>query len=315
MTSGLSAKTASLALSALEVLGLAERSPEKVWRTTSRGDTSLISVAARDGLQAGSREPSPSGRRLLELPERPMEGRSVAKNLGLSRQGAIHVMRRLYAQGQVKFGDPEDLSWWVMRADDETPLLSREQERVLSVIPSEYATNATKIQRRTLLSGDQIDAALKGLVGSGFVEAVGEFNGAELFRVTAAGIGHSQNRPDIRDAEPPHLPVYSDRVRAFLSAIENAGALRIKDVSDTLRCPFQSTNALMQYLKRKGLVEKTDELFEAPYALTAMGRITLAEMVQPGQIKFWLPQGRRQGRRPVGRLAAAPYRHFECSRK
>jgi hypothetical protein len=178
----------------------------------------------------------------------------------------------------------------VMRADDETPLLSREQERVLSVIPSEYATNATKIQRRTLLSGDQIDAALKGLVGSGFVEAVGEFNGAELFRVTAAGIGHSQNRPDIRDAEPPHLPVYSDRVLAFLSAIENAGSLRIKDVSDTLRWPFQSTNALMQYLKRKGVVEKTDELFEAPYALTAMGRITLAEMVQPGQMKFGYPK-------------------------
>jgi hypothetical protein len=70
-----------------------------------------------------------------------VEGRSIAKKLGISRQRVKHVMRRLCAQGHVKFGDPEDPSWWVMRAEDETPLLTREEERVLSAIPGEYSTN------------------------------------------------------------------------------------------------------------------------------------------------------------------------------
>jgi hypothetical protein len=216
----------------------------------------------------------------------PRRGEALAKKLGLSRQGAFHVIRRLYAQGHVKFGDPEDPSWLVMRAEDETPLLTREQEPVLSAMPGEYATNAVKLRRRTLLPDDRVEAALHHLVSSGFAEAVGEFNGAALFRATAAGIGHPQNRPDIRAAEPPHLPVYSDRVRALLSAIENAGAMRIRDLTATLRWHFQSTNSLMQYLKRKGLVQKAGDFFEAPYALTVMGRFTLAEMVQPGQTKF-----------------------------
>ena len=218
VTAGLSTKTATLALAALEVLGLAERSPEKAWRATSRGETCLVRLAARAGSHEVSREPSPNGRRLLELLERPTQGRSIAKKLCVSRQGALNIMRRLCAQGYVKFADPEDPSWWVMRAEDKTPLLTREEERVLSAIPGAYSTNALKIRRRTQLAEDRIETALERLVGSGFVEAVGEFNGAALFRATAAGLGHPQNRPDIRDAEPPRLPVYSDRVRAVLSA-------------------------------------------------------------------------------------------------
>ena len=136
-------------------------------------------------------------------------------------------MHRLRAQGRVKFGDPADPSWLVMRAEDETPLLTREEERVLSAIPGAYSTNALQIRRRTRLAADQIETALERLVGSGFVEAAGEFNGAALFRAAAAGLGHPQRRTDIREAEPPRLPARSDRVRAVLSAIETAGGLRI----------------------------------------------------------------------------------------
>jgi hypothetical protein len=41
-----------------------------------------------------------------------------------------------------------------------------------------------------------------------------------------------------------------------LSTILDSGALRIKDVTDVLRIPRGSMNALMQYLKRKHLVKK-----------------------------------------------------------
>jgi hypothetical protein len=46
----------------------------------------------------------------------------------------------------------------------------------------------------------------------------------------------------------------------------------------TLRVPRQSINALMQYLKRKHLVEKVGQEFNAPYSLTDEGRAALAEM-------------------------------------
>ena len=135
-------------------------------------------------------------------------------------------------------------------------------------------------------------------MSSGFVEAVGEFNGAALFRATAAGLGHPQNRPDIRDAEPPRLPVYSDRVRAVLSAIGTGPVLRIREVRDMMRLPQKTTNALAQYLKKKGLIKKTGEYFDDPYVLTVMGRFTLAEMAQPGQMKFGYPKGAVEVERP-----------------
>jgi DNA-binding PadR family transcriptional regulator len=49
-------------------------------------------------------------------------------------------------------------------------------------------------------------------------------------------------------------------------------------VTGVLRVPHQSINALMQYLKRKHLVEKVDQEFNAPYSLTDEGRAVLAEM-------------------------------------
>jgi hypothetical protein len=47
-----------------------------------------------------------------------------------------------------------------------------------------------------------------------------------------------------------------------------------------LRIPRESINALMQYLKRKQLVEKTSQEFSAPYSLTNEGHAALAEMTR-----------------------------------
>jgi predicted transcriptional regulator len=49
-------------------------------------------------------------------------------------------------------------------------------------------------------------------------------------------------------------------------------------VTNDLSVPRQSMNALMQYLKRKQLVEKVGQEFDAPYSLTDEGRAVLAEM-------------------------------------
>ena len=81
-----------------------------------------------------------------------------------------------------------------------------------------------------------------------------------------------------RRPPPPRLPVRSDRVRLVLQTIADEGALRIKGVRLLTDIPQRSINALMQYLKRKRLVAKAGDEFDAPYRLTEQGRATLAEM-------------------------------------
>ncbi len=60
--------------------------------------------------------------------------------------------------------------------------------------------------------------------------------------------------------------------------LRDAGALRIRDVSDRTQLPHQSINALMQYLKRKQLLTKVGPGAFAPYSLTEQGRAVLAQM-------------------------------------
>ena len=273
-------KTVFAALRASQCLGLAEQDPAREWHLTSQGETCLIDLPMRDRPREIDTTPSPNGRRLLELLDAPMEGRTIAQKLGVSRPGALNIVLRLHAQGHLKFGDLEDLHWTVMRADDDTPVLSRKQARVLSSVPSAYATNKVKISRAAKLAEAEVERALDRLIAVGFVEIVGEFNGATLYRSTAAEISHPQTRRDRPDAEPPHLPVHSDRVQTVLSAISGAGTLRIRDIRDRLGLPYQSMNSLMQYLKRKALIQKIDDLFDAPYGLTAMGRATLDGLAQ-----------------------------------
>ncbi len=56
--------------------------------------------------------------------------------------------------------------------------------------------------------------------------------------------------------------------------------MRINEARDTLKIPHDSIRALMQYLKRKALVQKTDQALLAPYELTDKGQEALAEMLR-----------------------------------
>jgi predicted transcriptional regulator len=130
------------------------------------------------------------------------------------------------------------------------------------------------------MSEKKVQQILERLIASRFVRACEGFQGSQLYRITAAGLKHPQRGQSVRRAQAPRLPVESDRIRKVLSAILDSGALRIRDVTEVLRVPHQSINALMQYLKRKHLVTKTGQEFSAPYALTDEGRAALAEMTR-----------------------------------
>jgi Mn-dependent DtxR family transcriptional regulator len=266
-------------LGALARLGLAKHSRAKGWHTTARGKACHLKTVP-DRLRRNSGFPGPGARRLLELLDRPMRGNEIAEKLGVSHQRVRQIVIKLHAQGRVSFGDPENPFWIVMRAGDKTPLLSRDEERVLSAIPREYATNATKIRLAARMPENKVQQILERLIVSRFVEAFEGLQGNRVYRITAAGLKHPQRGQFARCAQAPRLPVESDRVRKVLSVILDSGALRIRDVTDVLRIPRDSINALMQYLKRKHLVKKAGQEFNAPYSLTDEGHAALAEMTR-----------------------------------
>jgi DNA-binding PadR family transcriptional regulator len=125
-----------------------------------------------------------------------------------------------------------------------------------------------------------VQQILEHLVASRFAQTFEGLKGNRVYQITAAGLRHPQRNNLTRHAEAPRPPVESNRVRKVLSVIREAGALRIRDVTNILRIEQQSINALMQYLKRKHLVEKTSQEFSAPYSLTNEGHAALAEMTR-----------------------------------
>ncbi len=274
---GLSRATA--ALRKLSEFGLAQRHQTKGWQATPLGKTCRFDTVA--GRPRGNElAPGPSGRRLLKLLDRPMRGRQIVKELGMTRQAVHQLLIKLYAQGHVRFADPENPLWLVMRTDDKTRALSRSEERVLSVAPREYATDAVKIRRAAGVADAEIHQVLERLLVRRLIEASEGLRGNQVYRVTEAGLKHPQRVRSTVPAQAPRLPVESERVRKVLSTIFDSGELRIKEVTNALSVPHQSMNALMQYLKRKHLVRKIGHELHSPYALTAQGISALAEMLR-----------------------------------
>lgn len=268
------------ALRKLAELGLAEQTESKMWLVTDRGRTCGFDTSSSRPERRG-RPPGPSAQRLLDLLNRPMRGVALARSLGLTRERVRQLLLKLHAQDLVVFGDADRPSWMVKRSDDETCLLSRAEERVLSALPEAYGTDAARLRAVAGLSEAEVKVVLANLTDAGLSDAVDGRRGDLVFRITAAGLAHPQYAQSGRRTPPPpppRLPVQSERIRMVLKTIADAGALRIKDVKHQTHIPQNSINALMQYLKRKQLVAKTGLEFDAPYSLTERGRAVLAEM-------------------------------------
>jgi DNA-binding IscR family transcriptional regulator len=151
---------------------------------------------------------------------------------------------------------------------------------VLSAIPREYVTDAKQIMLAARVPEDNVENILEKLITARLVETSTGPRGDEVYRLTSTGLGHPQRVQSARQAQELRLPVESERVRKVLSVIADAGALRVSDVAKLLQVPLQSVNALMQYFKRKHLVQKAGQDLYAPYALTEMGHAALAEMTR-----------------------------------
>jgi Mn-dependent DtxR family transcriptional regulator len=267
------------ALEVLARLGLAKQNQAKRWHATARRKICRYN-AVPDRLRRGRDAPGIGGLRLLALLDRPMRGSEIAEKLRITHQRVRQLIIKLHAQGYLRLGDRENIFWMVMRSGDKTRLLSRDEERVLSAIPREYVTNITKIRLATGMPANMLMSIVDKLNIGRLVETSEGLRGDQVYRITMAGLNHPQRAHSARLAQELRLPVESDRINKVLSTISDSSALRIKDLSEMLQIPHQSINALMQYLKRKHLVEKIGQDLHAPYALTEMGRTALVEMTR-----------------------------------
>src|ERR1700681_3939111 len=158
-------------LGALARIGLARQNQSKRWHTTTSGKACRFKIVP-DRLRRNSGLPGPGALRLLQLLDRPMRGSEIAEELGLSHQRVRQLMIKLHAQGGGTFGDPDKPFWFVRRAGDKTPLLSRDEEHVLSAIPREYATDATKIRLAARMPEHTGEPNLERFGGRRFVHTV-----------------------------------------------------------------------------------------------------------------------------------------------
>lgn len=269
--------TSARELHRLAHLGLAKRDKNHRWHVTARGKTCRFEIIPnrphRNGATLG-----PGAERLLDMLDRPMRQSLIAEKLGVRQQRAHQLIIKLHALGRVRFADPTRPSWLVMKAGDKTPFLSRDAERVLSVLPDDYATNVKKISIAARMSAGKVEGILQELIDLSLAKALQGLDGSPSYRISRAGLEHPQRVADRDRARAPRLPVESDRVRVVLSTIRDCGSLRIRDATVRLEIPHQSLNALFQYLKRKRLIAKIGDDLHAPYSLTDDGRVALTEM-------------------------------------
>lgn len=221
-----------------------------------------------------SRRPGPSGQRLLDRLGRPRRGTDLAEELGLSPQRIHQLAVRLSALGLVRIGDPARPLHILARTDDPSLLLRAPEEAVLSVFPETAGTTISKIAGATHKPPTETASVIESLVEKGLVEVQGRSRDASLYRLTPAGCEHEQRNSAARIADLPALPVRSDRVRQVLEHLAQHGPARTRSIAQELEIPRISMNALMQYLKRKELVRKTDGGLHAPYEVTTAGRET-----------------------------------------
>ena len=279
----LSLKATTSALKKLNELKLMKQHRRFGWRMSKRGQLASVEVVPDPKRKVGGKPlenppPGSSAERLLKLLDTPKIGKDLAKSLGFSHQGVHQLVVNLLAQGLVRIGDDGAVLRIVARADDPTVLLTRDEARILSTMPEGHDTNIAKIRGATKISIARASTAIAKLQANGFVENVGRSKDDELFRLSEAGLTHPQREKSVRRASPPRLKVQSERVFFVLSHMAEAGEVRIRDVRDALGIPQSSMNALMQYLKRIGLVEKTGTGLHDPHKLTDDGCHTLDQL-------------------------------------
>lgn len=233
---------------------------------TMRDQSTAVRLLPSSQMQVG-----PAGQRLLDLLDRPMSGEELATRLNVTQQRVRQLVLKLLAMRKVRVGDPKRKLLIVARREDPSVLLSYPEERVLSSLPQAEETTPSLVAAALSMSQSDVAGHLASLCRKGLAHEAGQSKRGTHYRLTEAGAIHVQRRADAKMARTVPLAVRSDRVRQVLSHLAEQGPSRMRDLRDALRIPNDSANALMQYLKRKGLIRKAEKSLRAPFELTRHG--------------------------------------------
>ena len=282
LRAGLNVPQTNAAIGSLASSGLVAPNGHRTWHLTPQGEAAEIVIGPavrKRGRRPGAASiPGPSAARMLALLDHPRHGADLPALLGVTRQRVHQLVIALSALGRVRFADPGCPTFVIARKDDQSSLLSQDQERVLSAFPESKATTLPKVAVATGLPKDRLAGSMAALCAAGLVETAGTAPRAPLYRLTRLGLAHWQRSATARQAETPPPPFRSDRVRDVLALLDSQGPTRTRDLGLRLAVEKQSMNALMQYLKRKGAVRTLTDAHFAPYELTPDGREMLAAM-------------------------------------
>jgi DNA-binding MarR family transcriptional regulator len=275
------------ALATLSDLRLAKKGEDGVWGLTARGRIvpfSVFSVLPEVGTRGRKPSrtvvPGSTAARLLALLETPGHRADLPRLLGVTRERVRQLVVSQSAAGRIRGAGSEDPIFALALTDDPVVLLTYAQERVLSAFGEEKPTTLSRlaaVAHRTPAVMAQIADILRDV---GLIEKAGRATYGELWRLTPAGRSHWQRSPDVAKAEEPPLMFRSGRIANVLAYLVEQGEARTVEVARALDIPPQSTNALMQYLKRRGIVRVQSDAFRSPYVLTVEGRELLAAMTQ-----------------------------------
>ena len=228
-------------------------------------------------------QPSRAEARLLALLDQPRRGTELPDLLGVTRERVRQLLVGLSKKDLIRSAELDRPTSVVARKNDLSLLLRHDQERVLSRFPESGATTLRKIAALVRIPAAGVGSIAGTLCEAGLIETAGMMEGAALYRLTKAGASHWQRSSTVcraKAAPPVPLPFRSDRVHDVLRYIQTQGAANAKAITGALAVPYSSLNALMQYLKRRGMIRNASAAGRAAYVLTVDGERTLAAMQQ-----------------------------------
>jgi DNA-binding MarR family transcriptional regulator len=272
------------ALATLSDLRLAKKGEDGVWRLTKRGRTVPFSVFAerktRGRKPSRTVVPGSTAARLLALLETPRHRADLPALLGVTRERVRQLVVSQSAAGRIRGAGSDDPIFALALTGDPVVLLTYAQERVLSAFAEEKATTLSRLAKVAHRPPAVMAQIADFLSDVGLIEEAGRATFGVLWRLTPAGRSHWQRSPHVPEAPEPPLMFRSGRIANVLAYLAEQGKARTVDVARALDIPPQSMNALMQSLKRRGIVRVGPDGSRSPYVLTDEGRELLVAMTR-----------------------------------
>lgn len=279
-----------MALGYLLETGLVEQFGYHRWRATPTGYSCEVvcdvpgryknAPTPRQRKQNFVLRPDASPQKLLLMLDTPKKGAVLYRELGITRQRLLQVVAILHSRGAIRIADYENPTFLIARIDDQSMLLTSIEERFLSAMPVGVEVSRPAIVRCVPMGAQIFTRVLGNLVEKGMVVEKRRAGAGSAYLLTDAGRRHPQRNVDAAKADCLPRELRSDRTFLVLSLIGDHAPMRAVEIAKELGLPKHSANALMQYFKRRGFIQKVGSDRLSGFALTPDGMLVLERRKQ-----------------------------------